>query len=141
MSLIDFTVRMSLALLLGLLIGLEREIKQHFGLVRLTGLVSVGAALFGSLNDLYPMDHSDYTRIAAGIVSGVGFLGAGLIFKDEKLGQARNMNTAACIWSAAAIGAMVGSGYIMYATVGTGFIVGTNLLLKPLIHRFIKKGS
>jgi putative Mg2+ transporter-C (MgtC) family protein len=66
------------------------------------------------------------------VVSGIGFLGAGLIFREGL--NVRGLNTAATLWCSAAIGVLAGGGYLLYATVATGFVVFVNLLLRPIVN-------
>ena len=69
--------------------------------------------------------------MAAQVVSGIGFLGAGLIFREGL--SVRGPNTAATLWCSAAIGVLAGAGYLLYAMVATGFVVFVNLLLRPIV--------
>jgi putative Mg2+ transporter-C (MgtC) family protein len=69
--------------------------------------------------------------VAAQVVSGIGFLGAGLIFREGL--SVRGLNTAATLWCSAAIGVLAGAGYLLYAAVATGFVVFVNLLLRPIV--------
>ena len=80
---------------------------------------------------LFP-DESSPTRVAAQVVSGIGFLGAGLIFREGL--SVRGLNTAATLWCSAAIGVLAGAGYALYATIATGFVVFVNLLLRPIVN-------
>jgi putative Mg2+ transporter-C (MgtC) family protein len=73
----------------------------------------------------------DPTPVAAQVVSGIGFLGAGLIFREGL--SVRGLNTAATLWCSAAIGVLAGAGFLLYATVATGFVVFVNLLLRPIV--------
>ena len=89
-----------------------------------------GPASFVIFEALVPGESSP-TRVAAQVVSGIGFLGAGLIFREGA--SVRGLNTAATIWCSAAIGVLAGSGYAPYAAVATGFILFVNLLLRPVV--------
>jgi putative Mg2+ transporter-C (MgtC) family protein len=118
------TGELSLALLLSALIGLEREIRQKSAGLRTHTLVGVGAALFmliskyGFTDVLEPgRVVLDPSRVAAQIVTGVGFLGAGLIF--VKRDSVRGLNTAAAVWVTAAIGAAAGAGLPILAAMTT----------------------
>lgn len=71
------------------------------------------------------------TRVAAQVISGIGFLGAGLIFREGM--SVRGLNTAATLWCSAAIGVLAGAGYPLYATLATGFVLFVNLLLRPIV--------
>lgn len=116
MDIVDFSVRIASALMLGSIIGAERQWRQHVAGMKTNALVAMGAALFVALSDLTLHDASP-TRIAAQVVSGVGFLGAGLLMRDEF--SVKGLNTAATLWCAAAIGVLCGSGHVKYAAAGT----------------------
>lgn len=122
---------LSNAFLMGGLIGFERQWRQRLAGLRTNTLVALGAAIFVMFAGLFPGEASP-TRIAAQIVSGIGFLGAGIIFKDGL--NVRGLNTAATLWCSAAIGAMCGAGFFMQAAVATVFIIAVNALLRPLVH-------
>lgn len=94
--------RIGLAAFLGAVIGLEREFRGYPAGVRTLALVCMGSALFAEMSRLYSGDD----RIAAQIVSGIGFLGAGLIFREGY--SVRGVTTAATIWATAAVGVAVG---------------------------------
>jgi putative Mg2+ transporter-C (MgtC) family protein len=126
---VTFLSEVAAALLMGLAIGAERQFGQHPAGLRTNALVCVGAALFVSLSRLMAPEDSP-TRIAAQVVSGIGFLGGGVILREGM--SVKGMTTAATLWCSAAVGALSGSGYIFHAAVGTGIIVGTNLILHPI---------
>jgi putative Mg2+ transporter-C (MgtC) family protein len=133
-----FIINVATALLLGVLIGLERQWRQHPAGIRTNGLVSVGAALFVSLSLL--VDHeASPTRVAAQVVSGLGFLGGGVILREGM--NVRGMTTAATIWCSGAVGTLAGSGYPMHAVIGTVAIVFVNLGLRPVARRIEKSTS
>ena len=94
MELLHFVFNVGTALLMGVAIGLERQIQQHVAGLRTNALVCVGAALFVSLSRLMG-DHDSPTRIASYIVSGIGFLGGGVILRDGL--TVKGMNTAATL--------------------------------------------
>ncbi len=121
-----FTLNVGTALVLGVLIGLEREFRQHPAGLRTNALVCVGAALFVSLSWL--MKDDSPTRIASYIVSGIGFLGGGVILREGM--NVKGMSTAATLWCSGAIGALAGSGFRLQALIGTVVIVGVNLGLR-----------
>jgi putative Mg2+ transporter-C (MgtC) family protein len=129
MSLPFFLLNIGSALLLGVLIGLERQAHRHPAGLRTNALVCVGAALFVTLPQLVGPDASP-TRVAAQVVSGIGFLGAGVIFREGA--NVRGMNTAATLWCSAAIGVLSGSGYVLHAAIGTAAVVLLHLALRPL---------
>lgn len=98
----DIVLRIALAAFLGAVIGLEREYRGYPAGVRTMALVCMGSALFADMSRLY----GGNDRIAAQIVTGIGFLGAGLIFREGY--SVRGVTTAATIWAAAAVGIAVG---------------------------------
>lgn len=112
------------AALFGAFVGVEREIKEKPAGVRTLALVSIGAAVFTMVSILLAGDRADPGRIAAQVVTGIGFLGAGAILRSP-LGVV-GMTTAATIWVAAAIGMVVGAGY---AGAGFGLAVLVVILL------------
>jgi putative Mg2+ transporter-C (MgtC) family protein len=103
---INFIIDLALALVCGLLIGGERELKRKPAGISTQTLVISGAMLFTFLSQA--VGSGDRTRIAAQIVSGIGFLGAGIIIKSEAGKQVINVTTAASIWYSAAIGMALG---------------------------------
>jgi len=122
-------LRLGAALLLGICIGAERQVRQRMAGLRTNTLVAVGAALFVVLSELTP-DEVSPTRVAAQVVSGIGFLGAGVIFKEGL--SVRGLNTAATLWCSAAVGVLCGAGFIVPAVVGTGAILIANMALRPV---------
>jgi putative Mg2+ transporter-C (MgtC) family protein len=130
-----FAGRAVIALALGALIGLERQWRQRMAGLRTNALVALGAALFELLSAmlLTGLHGIDPTRIAAYIISGIGFLGAGVILRDGV--NVRGINTAATIWCSAAVGTLCGAGYIVEALIGAGLILAAHLLLRPVARR------
>lgn len=125
---LDFTARLLLALSLGAGIGIERQWRQRIAGLRTNTLVSLGAAIFITLSVKIGGDASG--RVASYVVSGIGFLGAGVIMKDGP--NVRGLNTAATLWCSAAIGALSGMGFFTEAAIGASFIVIAHLILRPL---------
>ena len=121
----DLSVRLLLAALFGAAVGFERELHGHPAGMRTHLLVSLGSALFTVLSAYgfasEPGGAVDPTRIAAQIVSGIGFLGAGAILKDGL--SIRGLTTAASLWATAAIGLAAGAGEHLLAIVGTGIVL------------------
>ena len=117
------------ALLLGGVIGFERQWRQRLAGLRTNTLVSLGAAIFvvfeGQFTDTSP------TRVAAQVVTGIGFLGAGVIWKEGV--NVRGLNTAATLWCSAAVGLLAGAGYWRHAILAAVLVVGVNLVLRPLV--------
>lgn len=131
MILEDFVYRALLSIFCGFLIGLERQITGHAAGIRISVLVCFGSSLFVLFSIL--MKAWDVSRIAAQIVSGVGFLCSGIIFKDGV--QVRGLNTAATIWCTAAIGVLSSSGEMEYALIATIFLLISNLVFRQIAIR------
>jgi putative Mg2+ transporter-C (MgtC) family protein len=123
----EFVWRLLVAFACGAAIGLERQIRQRTAGLRTITLVTSGACLFISLGVL--MD-SGITRIAAYVVSGVGFLGGGVIMRDK--GSIQGINTAATLWCAAAVGVLSGTGFFGAAIAGTVVVLVTNTVLREI---------
>jgi putative Mg2+ transporter-C (MgtC) family protein len=135
---LDLSVRLLLSAVFGAAIGFEREINGHPAGMRTHLLVSLGSALFTVLSaygfgTASPTTPVDPTRIAAQIVSGIGFLGAGAIIKDGL--SIRGLTTAASLWATAAVGLAAGAGQPILATVGTLIIIFSLWPLSRLADR------
>lgn len=131
MTWIEFTGRLAIAFFLGAAIGFERQWRQRMAGLRTNTLVATGSALFVMLGVMTP--GANPTQIPAYVVSGVGFLGGGVILREG--GTVRGLNTAATLWCAAAIGALSGFGYLPQALIGTVAVFAANVLLRPLGYR------
>ncbi|MFC6051694.1 methyltransferase [Acinetobacter sp. Ac_877] len=119
------------AFILGGLIGFERQYRQRTAGLRTNVLVALGAAIFVDIAvSLHGSDGA--VRVIAYVVSGIGFLGAGVIMREE--GNIHGLNTAATLWCSAAIGAAAGSDLIAEAILATIFILAANILLRPIGH-------
>lgn len=129
MNLLEFILRLGVALLCGSLIGVERQFHQHTAGLRTGALVSSGSALFVLVAALTPRNSSPLS-IAPQIVTGVGFLCAGVIMRDGL--HVRGLNTAGTLWCACGIGVLAGSGYYLPALAGTIIVLGANLVLRPV---------
>lgn len=132
MDLAHFVMRMGLALLLGALMGLERQWHQRMAGTRTNALVATAASAF-SMIGLVASDPAEPTRIVGQIVTGIGFLGAGVIFKEG--GTVHGLNTAATVWCAAAVGSLCGIGQLQYALVLAVAVLFTNVALRPLAYK------
>jgi uncharacterized membrane protein YhiD involved in acid resistance len=132
MTWLEFSARLGLALLLGGIIGLERQWRQRGAGLRTNALASTGAAMFVMLSVMTPGDSSP-TRIAAQVVSGIGFLGGGVIFREGS--SVRGLDTAATLWCAAALGCLSGAGFLFQAFLGLLAILVSNILLRPLANK------
>lgn len=136
MPFFDFILRLLLALALGALVGLERQWRQRTAGLRTNTLVSIGSALFVILSVYFVEDQSP-SRIASQIVSGIGFLGAGVIMKEGF--NVRGLNTAATLWCSAAIGSLSGLGLWVEASWGAVAILAAHLMLRPFGHSIDKR--
>jgi putative Mg2+ transporter-C (MgtC) family protein len=116
---LEISLRLVAALVLGALIGAEREYHRHPAGLRTMSAICVGSALFTALGTM--VLNTDPTRIAAQIVTGVGFLGAGAILRSGA--SIRGLTTAATIWVVAAVGMSVGFGYFILATICTALVL------------------
>jgi putative Mg2+ transporter-C (MgtC) family protein len=126
----DFGIRMFTALLLGGVIGLERQWRQRMTGLRTNGLVAVGSAMFVMMGGL--IGGGSEGQVAAYVVSGIGFLGGGVILKDGF--NIRGLNTAATLWCTAAVGTLAGLGHIGFAAIGAVGVLSANLILRPVAH-------
>lgn len=140
MSTLEMAVRLLAGLGCGALIGVERQWRARGAGLRTNALVATGAALFALLsatgfhaNLQTGLVVADPTRVAAQIVSGIGFLGGGVILRDGL--NVRGLNTAATLWCAGAVGALCGAGMYTVAALGTGAIIIANVALRSLARR------
>jgi putative Mg2+ transporter-C (MgtC) family protein len=131
----DALVRLVVACGLTGLLGAEREIRRKEAGLRTFTLVGVGAALFTVVGPLIATNSADVTRIAAQIVSGIGFIGAGLIFRRGS--HTKNLTTAAGVWAAAGVGMAAGAGLFILAC-GATVIVLVALTVYGYIERRIE---
>src|SRR5690625_6029641 len=122
-------ISLSTAFLLGSLIGIEREYRRQVAGLRTSALVAVGAAIFVDVA-MRGAGADGGIRVAAAVVSGVGCLGAGAILRDSSGSSIRGLNTAATLWSSAAVGACAGADLIAEAALGTLFIIAANSALR-----------
>src|SRR5690606_20405759 len=116
MELVDFLVRVAVGMGLAALIGLEREASGKAAGLRTYAMVGLGAAVF-TVVSMEAFDEADTSRVAAQIVSGIGFLGAGAIFRSGPL--VKGLTTAAGLWAAAAVGMTAGTGQLLWAVIAT----------------------
>jgi putative Mg2+ transporter-C (MgtC) family protein len=123
-------LNLTIAVLLGGTIGFERQWRQRFAGLRTNTLVSLGAAIFvvfeSQFTDTTP------TRVAAQVVTGIGFLGAGVIWKEGV--NVRGLNTAATLWCSGAVGLLAGAGHWSRAILAAGLVAGVNLVLRPMVR-------
>lgn len=126
----DVALRLLAALLLGAAIGVERQWRQRSAGLRTNALVAVGAAAFALVGFSMPGEASP-SRMAAQVVSGIGFLGAGAIMREGL--NVKGLNTAATLWCAAAVGVACGAGLFGPAALGAAMIVGVNIVIRPIV--------
>lgn len=131
MVILEVIIRLIIALLAGFIIGFERKMRFKEAGIRTHTIVCVGSALF-TLLSIYAFEGSDPARIAAQIVPGIGFLGAGMIFYHKE--TIHGLTTAAGVWVTAAIGMAVGAGWLIIAGVVTVII----LLIQYVLHMNVK---
>lgn len=125
---ISFLFQIVTCFLLSGCIGVERQYRRRNVGLRTIILVSLGSFLFVRFSYAFPS--SDMTRVAAQVVAGIGFLGAGVIIKDDR--SVKGLTTAATLWCSAAIGILCGANLIFEAAIGTLFILFTNIILRSV---------
>lgn len=133
MNIYGFSARLAIALLLGAVIGLERQWRHRMAGTRTNALVATGAAAFCMAGHLIVGDNSGEGRVVSYVVSGVGFLGAGVIFKEGA--NIQGLNTAATVWCSAAVGVLSGMGFPQFSLVTALAVVLTNATLRPLAYK------
>lgn len=138
MSLEQFIVYLLICFFLSFFIGIERQYRHRSVGLRTTILVAIGSYLFVSFSVLLNGYNIDVTRIAAQIVTGIGFLGAGVILKDGV--KIRGLTTAATLWCTAAIGVLCASGFILEAISGTVIILFSNVFLR-YVNKIVNQKS
>ncbi|CDS53616.1 Mg(2+) transport ATPase protein C [Polaromonas sp. CG9_12] len=131
-------LRLTLAALLGGLLGIEREQKGKAAGVRTHMLVAMGSALFMLLSQQSGMEDDAVSRVVQGIIAGIGFLGAGTILKGDNEDKVRGLTTAAGIWLTAAIGVAAGMGRESTAVLSTLLALAIFALMPRLVRRFEK---
>jgi Uncharacterized membrane protein len=128
---IDTLVSLTTAFVLGTLIGAERQYRQRTAGLRTNVLVALGAAAFVDLA-MHLTGADGGVRVIAYVVSGIGFLGAGVIMKQGM--DVRGLNTAATLWASAAVGSCAGADMVAQAVALTVFVLAGNTLLRPLVN-------
>lgn len=128
LSPLTFAARLGIAFILGAVIGMERQYRQRMAGLRTNMLVALGASMFVAISMHLSPDAAG--RVTSYVVSGIGFLGAGVIMKDGV--NVKGLNTAATLWCSAAVGAACGLGLLTEACIGAAFIISTHLLMRPV---------
>lgn len=129
-GLIDSIARLGVAVTLGCVIGFERQLHQKIAGLRTNALVALGACGFVVFSSL--VGEGDPTRIASQVVTGIGFLGAGVILREGI--NVHGLNTAATLWCSAMVGTFAGGGFWVPSIVAAAFVLATNVFLRPLIR-------
>ncbi|MGW1159859.1 MgtC/SapB family protein [Streptomyces sp. NPDC002513] len=124
----DFALRLAVGVGCGALIGVERQWRARMAGLRTNALVAVGATLFVLYSEAVG-DPGSPTRVASYVVSGIGFLGGGVILREG--GGVRGLNTAATLWCSAAVGVLAASGRLDLCLIGTAVVIAVHLLLRP----------
>ena len=132
---LDSVFSLLVAFVLGTLVGIERQFRQRSAGLRTNTLVAVGAAAFVDIGQRLAGD-AEAVRVISYVVSGIGFLGAGIIFRDGF--EVHGLNTAATLWCSAGVGLLAASGDWRFALLLTALVVFVNLGLRPLV-RLLKR--
>lgn len=141
MSILEVTLKLLLAVGLGGLIGLERESSQKPAGFRTNILICVGSTMVMALSGLILQGKegsgNELTRIAAGVVTGIGFIGAGTIIQAR--GSVLGLTTAATLWAVAGLGLVIGTGYYLIAIIFTAIIILTLIIFRQIEGQFLRK--
>lgn len=131
MGTLDFALRLLTAIGAGFIIGFEREWRSKSAGLRTISLVTIGAALYVLLSIMITdAKGGDVSRIIGQVVTGIGFLGGGIIFKEGV--SVRGLTTAATVWCSSAIGALAAGGFFYETLLGTLAILAVNIILIPM---------
>ena len=125
---INFLTRILLSIMLGFLIGLERQLTGHKAGIRINVLICMGTTFFTLFPIIYGSDQ--IFRVSSSIIAGVGFLCSSVIFKEN--GLVKGMNTAATLWCTAAIGILCSAGHIFLSIIAAATLIISNLILRPI---------
>ena len=134
-ELLDIFLRLGLALALGSAIGFERQWNQKMAGLRTNALVALGSSGFVVFSTL--IGQGDPTRMAAQVISGIGFLGAGVILREGI--SVHGINTAATLWCSAMVGTFAGAGFWWPSVLAAALVIATNLFLRPLVRRLNRR--
>jgi putative Mg2+ transporter-C (MgtC) family protein len=141
MDLVEILLKLVLAVALGGLVGLERETSHKPAGIRTNILICVGSAMMMILSGLILGENgergTDLTRIAAGVITGIGFIGAGTIIQAR--GIILGLTTAATIWAVAVLGLVIGAGYYLVAVIFTAIIILTLIIFRYVEDHYLKR--
>ncbi|MFJ3055032.1 MgtC/SapB family protein [Herbaspirillum sp. NPDC087042] len=140
---LEIFYRLFIALLIGCAIGIDRNLRGKPTGMKTLGLVALGSALVTMAAMNFALGDQDHSRDAVsraiqGIITGIGFLGAGVIIHEQKTEKVRGLTTAASIWVTAAVGIVCGAGWWRVALMSTGLILGLFVVGRPIeqwLHR------
>lgn len=132
MNFMDFTIGLTVCFLLSFVLGLERQYRKRSLGLRTMILVSIGTYMFVSFSFLVVGYELDVSRIASQVVAGIGFLGAGVIIKDNEKNRVRGLTTAATLWCDAGIGILCAGGFLKEAIISSLFVLFANIILRNL---------
>ena len=140
MELEEFALKAGIAVVAGLIIGLEREFRgKHAGL-KTHALVALGACIFILLSlDYEGEKYTDMTRVLSHVIIGIGFIGAGTIMKKGK--DVEGLTTEATIWCSAAVGCLSGFGHFWELGVTTAFIIFVNFFFSKIEHKLLERAK
>jgi putative Mg2+ transporter-C (MgtC) family protein len=141
MTTLDIILRLLLAIALGGIIGLEREASHKPAGLRTHIMICISAAMMMILSELLLAGRQgltgDLLRVAAAVVMGMGFIGAGTIIQSQ--GMVHGLTTAATLWTVSALGLVVGAGYYLLAVIFSAFVMGTLVFLRKIEETHLKK--
>ena len=141
MTILDVTLKLLLAVALGGLIGLERETSRKPAGFRTNILICIGSTMAMALSGLILQggegSGNEPTRIAAGVITGIGFIGAGTIIQAR--GSVLGLTTAATLWVVAGLGLVIGTGHYLIALIFTGIIILTLVIFRQFEGQYLKK--
>ncbi len=135
--------KLSVSFILGIIIGIERQSRRRDAGIRTFTLICVGSTIAMLVSVWIPQTYSDFPngdpgRIAAQVLTGIGFLGAGAIMRGQ--GSIQGLTTAACIWLMSAVGLAVGAGMYLEAVVATTFTLFALLIMEQFERRLLLDG-
>lgn len=138
----DFALKVGIATISGLLIGLEREFKGKEAGLKTNTLVAIGAAVFVLISmRFYGEEYTDVTRVLSQIVTGIGFLGAGVILQNEKEERVKGLTTAATLWCSAGAGCLAAMAMWLELAILTVLVVIVNIVFEFIDNRLSKNSN
>ncbi|WP_349350981.1 MgtC/SapB family protein [Flagellimonas sp. MMG031] len=138
----DFALKVGIATISGLLIGLEREFKGKEAGLKTNTLVAIGAAVFVLISmRFYGEEYTDVTRVLSQIVTGIGFLGAGVILQNEKEERVKGLTTAATLWCSAGAGCLAAMAMWLELVILTVLVVIVNIVFGYIDDRLSKNSN